>query len=47
VRGEHRPSSKAHSLGSGSSPRARGTRGKVHGRYSTEGIIPACAGNTL
>nr|DAH15446.1 MAG TPA: hypothetical protein [Caudoviricetes sp.] len=31
----------------GSSPRARGTRRRLHPRVQHVGIIPACAGNTL
>ena len=46
VRGEHSGGVADPLRGAGSSPRARGTRKRVHGPYSVQRVIPACAGNT-
>ena len=46
VRGEHMYVSVETVFVVGSSPRARGTRGRQHVHCGLAGIIPACAGNT-
>ena len=47
VRGEHSPNRDAARISRGSSPRARGARGRTHVPAVRFGIIPACAGSTL
>ena len=47
VRGEHRLSGLNQSAIDGSSPRARGTRGRARARGAAGRFIPACAGNTF
>ena len=46
MRGEHSPTGTLPSFQSGSSPHARGTHPGNLVRHGTEGLIPACAGNT-
>ena len=46
VCGEHPPFLRKIASSPGSSPRVRGTRGRVRGGRGARGIIPACAGNT-
>ena len=46
MRGEHEASLKERSVGSGSSPHARGTRFIAPRQYDRRRFIPACAGNT-
>ena len=46
VRGEHAVLAGGDQVGGGSSPRARGARGKRHDGDTRRGIIPACAGST-
>ncbi|EEP20776.1 hypothetical protein BIFANG_03346 [Bifidobacterium angulatum DSM 20098 = JCM 7096] len=45
--GEHPVSMKQALPSSGSSPRVRGTLGRVRVEGLALGIIPACAGNTI
>ena len=47
VCGEHAMPRKRVSILLGSSPRVRGTRRERVGLHGRDGIIPACAGNTL
>ena len=46
VRGEHDQEPWRDGWGTGSSPRARGARGRVRPGAGVVGIIPACAGST-
>ena len=47
VCGEHTPPRASVSASPGSSPRVRGTHGTIGGARAGDGIIPACAGNTI
>ena len=47
MRGEHAIQATGAELGEGSSPHARGARGRRAKRQAQAGIIPACAGSTL
>ena len=47
MRGEHFGIEVAHFIHEGSSPHARGTHGQSSEAEGYEGIIPACAGNTV
>ena len=47
MRGEHYVPDKTITYIGGSSPHARGTRAPSQASYAREGIIPACAGNTM
>jgi hypothetical protein len=47
VRGEHANVAPANGTGTGTPPRARGTRDGQFGRCLLFGNTPACAGNTV